>query len=125
MSDGSAFLLNIATTGVSCFATWYCSRWFYLRSGPDLDAALRPIAGDNQKLLQATNAIARMLEQAGIGHPTYDAAGNLTGVLIRPSASEGAVASEGAIVTHTWVGVPEYDRQHEQPPAPEPEDDNA
>jgi hypothetical protein len=113
---------SLLLTVAGIVASWFISRWYYRRSGTDLGTALQPIAGDNQKLLQAMTALARMLEHAGIGHPTYDAAGNLTGVLIYPSASDGATASEGAIVTHTKSPLPQYDRQHEQPPTPGQED---
>jgi hypothetical protein len=82
MSDGSAILLTIASTAVGSAASWFISRWYYRRSGTDLNTALQPLAGDTQKLLRATNLVARMLEQAGIGQPSYDGDGNLIGIAI-------------------------------------------
>ena len=71
MSDGSAILLTIAGTAAGAAASWY----FHLKSGSDLDAALRRLEGDHQSQLKALSAVGRMLEQSGIGKPTYDAAG--------------------------------------------------
>ncbi len=129
MSDGATILLTAVGTGIGVILgavpSWYFSRWYYLKSGTDLDAALRPLAGDTQKALQALSTVGRMLEQAGIGHPNYDAAGNLTGVVIEASVSDVATVSDAAIVTHTKAPLPQYDRQHEQPLMPEQEDDHA
>src|SRR3954447_19529295 len=74
MSDGASIRLTIAITAVGSAASWLISRWYYRQSGSDLDAALQPLAGDSQKQLQGLAAIGRMLEQAGIGKPTFDAA---------------------------------------------------
>ena len=86
MSDGSAILLTISGTVagavLGAVASWYFSRRYYLKSGIDLAAALRRLEGNYQKQLQAVSAVGRMLEQEGIGKPTYDAAGNLTGVVV-------------------------------------------
>jgi len=76
----------ILFTVAGIVASWLISRWYYRKSGTDLDAALRPITGDAKKLLHAVSVFARMLEQAGLGKATYDAAGNLTGVVITGAA---------------------------------------
>ena len=115
MSDGSAILLTIASTAVGSAASWFISRWYHLRSGSDLDAALRPLAGDNQKLLQATNAVGRMLEQAGIGKPSYDQAGNITGIVVTATAHARGSSTATAVGSFTITPPPCYDRQHEQP----------
>ena len=61
MSDGSAILLTISGTvaGVVLGAvpSWYFSRRYYLKSGTDLDAALRRLEGNHQKQLQAVSAV--------------------------------------------------------------------
>ena len=123
MSDGSAILLTAAGTLVGvvlgAVPSWYFLRRYYLRGGSDLDAALRPLAGHDQKLLQAVNTLGRMLEQADIGKPSYDAAGNLTGVVITHALS---MSTDTFLVK---APPPQYDRQHEQPPSPEPEGDHA
>lgn len=120
MNDWQATLLTIAGTAVGAAASWFISRWYYRRSGVDLDAALQPLAGDNQKLLRAMNAVGHMLEQSGIGRPTYDAAGNLTGVVVTCTllATESDDIFQG---TATVTPPSQYDRQHEQP-APENQD---
>jgi hypothetical protein len=131
MSDGKAILLNLVfmLSGVVLGAvpSWYFSRRYYLKSGSDLDTALRPLAGDAQKLLQATNTLGRMLEQAGIGKPSYDREGNLIGVAITvPVRAVAATAGVGTISVITTTGEPpRYDRQHEQPPSPQSEGDHA
>jgi hypothetical protein len=127
MSDGSATLLTIAGTLAGAAASWYFSRRYYLKSGTDLDAALQPLAGDTQKLLRATNLVARMLEQAGIGQPSYDGDGNLIGIGIKvPVSAVGASAGVGGISVQIIEEPPtQYDRQHEQPSSPEPEADHA
>jgi hypothetical protein len=120
MSDGASILLTIAGTGIGAaigaIASWHFSRTYYLRSGTDLDAALRPLAGDSGKQLQALAAIARMLEQAGIGKPAFDAAGNLTGVVIT-GALRAVAGSDGFRAVGTCTPPSQYDRQHEQPSA--------
>ena len=119
MSDGSAILLTAAGTLVGvvlgAVPSWYFSRRYYLRGGSDLDAALRPLAGDDQKLLQATNAVGRMLEQAGIGKPSYDQAGNITGIVVTATAHARGSSTATAIGSFTITPPPRYDRQHEQP----------
>jgi hypothetical protein len=116
MSDAASILLTVASTAVGSAASWFISRWYYRQSGSDLDSALQPLTGDQRKLLQATNALGRMLEQAGIGKPTFDEAGNLTGVVVFGKADN--------ILGHAMVKAsgfctppPQYDRQHEQPAA--------
>jgi len=119
MSDGASLLLSLGTMVGGAAASWFISRWYYCRSGFDLDEALRPLSGNNQKLLQATTALAHMLEQAGIGKPTYDAAGNLTGVVVTATGhiQLGGLRAQGFA---TCTPPAQYDRQHEQPPSPEP-----
>jgi hypothetical protein len=127
MSDQSAILLTAAGTiaGVvlGAVSSWYFSRRYYLKSGTDLDAALLPLAGDAQKALQAANTVGRMLEQAGIGKATRDAAGNLTGLVVTATAH--FVASSDMNVTAMVKRPPQHDREHEQPPSPESEGDHA
>ena len=125
MNDGSAIFLTIASTAVGSAASWFFSRRYYRRSGTDLDAALRPIAGDNQKLLQATNTVSRMLQKAGIGKPNYDAVGNLTGIVITGAAHSTPSFGPTASATVERGKPPQYDRQHEQPPSPQPEGNHA
>jgi hypothetical protein len=124
MSDGASILLTIAGTAAGAVASWFTSRWYYRRSGSDLDAALRPLMGNDQQMIQALNALGRMLEQASIGKPTYDAAGNLTGVVV---TGAGHIQLGGLRVSGfgTCTPPPQYDRQHEQPPSPESEGDHA
>ncbi len=119
MNDASTILL----TAAGAVASWYFSRRYYLKSGTDLDVALRRLEGDHQMQLQALTAIGRMLEQSGMGHPTYNAAGNLTGIVVTGSAR--LTGSGGLTATGTATGPSQYDRQHEQPPSPEPEGDHA
>lgn len=125
MTDRATILLTIASTAVGSAASWFISRRYYRRSGSDLDAALRPLAGDNQKLLQATNTLGRMLKQAGLGEPSWDAAGNLIGLVIRASAGDVLSVSDCAVATITRAEPPRYDRQHEQPPPDEQVGPNA
>ena len=80
MNDDASILIAIGSTAVGSIASWFTSRWYYRRSSSDLDNALRPLAGNDRQLIQATNAIAHMLDQAGLGKPTYDAAGNLPAI---------------------------------------------
>jgi hypothetical protein len=56
-----------------------------------------------------------MLEQAGLGKATYDAAGNLTGIVITQSLSDVIPLSDSVTFTVTKTEPPQYDRQHEQP----------
>ena len=123
MSDGSAILLSATSTIVGAALSAVVSRFFYLKAGSDLDAALRSLKGNHQMQLQALTAIGRMLEQSGMGHPTYNAAGNLTGIVVTGSAR--LAGSGGLTATGTATGPSQYDRQHEQPPSPEPEGDHA
>ena len=130
MSDGSAILLlSAASTIVGAALSAVVSRFFYLKAGSDLDAALRSLKGNHQMQIQALTAIGRMLEQSGMGKPIYDAAGNLTGVTISITVSPGPLASSANLGTPkvtTTIGVPpQYDRQHEQPPSHEPEGHHA
>jgi hypothetical protein len=128
MSDQSAILLTAAGTlaGVVLGAvpSWYFSRRYYLKSGTDLDTALRRLEGNHQRQLQAVSAVGRMLEREGIGKPTYDAAGNLTGVVV---TGAGHIQLVGLRVGGfgTCTPPPQYDRQNEQPPIPGPEGDHA
>jgi len=69
MSVGASILLAIATTALGVLATWFFA-WLYFRKS---SSDFRHLAGNHQKLLQAVNTLGRILEQAGIGHPTYDA----------------------------------------------------
>jgi hypothetical protein len=114
MNDGQAILLTVASTVVGSLASWYISRWYYLKSGPDLDAALRPLGSDSKKMLQALSTVGRMMEQAGIGKPTFDPDGNLTGVAVTGSANL-VLAPVTLTATGTCSPPPQYDRQHEQP----------
>jgi hypothetical protein len=125
MSDVATIFLTVASTAVGSAASWFISRWYYRRSGTDLDTALRPLVGNNQKPLQAVNAIGRILEQNGQGTLAYDEAGKITGVVVKASASDVAIASDCAMVTIKKVPLPQYDRLHEQPPAPETEGNHA
>jgi hypothetical protein len=117
--------LSVLLTAIGVIASWFISRWYYRRSGYDLDAMLSPLAGNHQKLLQATNAVGRMLEQAGIGKPTYDEAGNISGNIVTATAHARGSSQAAAVGRAMYSPVPQYDRQHEQPPAREPEDDRA
>lgn len=94
--------------------SWYITWLYYRKSGVDLDSALKPLANDQRKLLQATNALGRMLEQAGIGKPTFDESGNLTGIIIFGKAhitlNHATMKASGSIAPPS-----QYDRQHEQP----------
>lgn len=121
MSDDASILLTIGGTAVGAVASWY----FYRKSGVDLDAALRRLDGNHQKQLQAANALARMLEQSGIGKASYDAEGNLTGIAIAGAAHTVGRVSHRADATVVRGVPPQYDRQHEQPPTPEPEGEHA
>ena len=125
MTDGTTYLLAGVTTAIGSAASWFFSRWYYSRSGSDLDAALRPLAGNHQKLLQATNAIGRMLQQSGIGEPAFDAAGNLTGIVLRATASGGVRIGGTASATVTRAVPSQYDRQNEQPPLGDQGSDDA
>lgn len=124
MSDGSAILMTavgtIAGAALGALANWYFSR----RSSSELDATFRSLAGNDQKLLRAVNTIGRMLEKAGIAKLAYDEAGNVTSIVITGS---GRITLPGLRVrgTGTYSPPPQYDRQHEQPPSPEPEGDHA
>jgi hypothetical protein len=121
MSVGASILLAIATTALGVLATWFFA-WLYFRKS---SSDFRHLAGNHQKLLQAVNTLGRILEQAGIGHPTYDGAGNLTGIVITASLRDVVLLSDSATATVVRGQPPQYDRQHEQPPSPEPEGDHA
>ena len=110
MSDGNAILLTIAGTAIGSAASWFISRRYYLRSGTDLDAALRLVADR-----QGVNALARMFKQAGIGKANYDAAGNLTGIVMEASAHDRLLLTDSATATVIQGVPPQYDRQYEQP----------
>jgi hypothetical protein len=125
MSDGSAILLTIASTAVGSAASWFISRWYYRRSGSDLDAALRPLAGNDEKTLQAVNAIGRVVEQNGQGKFSRDEAGNITGIVITATGHAKGSSQATAVGRATYSPPSQYDRQHEQPPTPEPEGDHA
>jgi hypothetical protein len=85
MSDGEATLLTAAGTISGVVPSWFLSRKYLLKSGAHLEDALRPLAGDRRRLLQITNSLARVLQQAGIGLPVFDAAGDLVGIAIKGS----------------------------------------
>ncbi len=129
MSDGSAILLTAAGTLVGVVLgvvpSWYFSRRYYLRGGSDLDAALHPLVGNDQKTLQALNAIGRILEQNGQGTFSRDEAGHITGIVITASARDVLSFSQRATAVVVRGEPPQFDRQHEQPPSPEPEGDHA
>ena len=105
----------ILPTVAGMVASWWITRWYYRKSGTDLDAALRPIAGDAQKSLHAVSVLGRVLEQRGTGKLTYDAAGNLTGLVITGAAHSTASFGPTASATVERGTPPQYDRQHEQP----------
>jgi|SRR5271166_1829474 len=111
MTDVQAILLNVANTA----ATWFISRWYYRKSGTDTNVALRPIAGDVKKALQGVSVHARMLEQAGLGKATYDAAGNLTGLVVTGTGHAAGSSHVVGVGKATYSPPPQYDRQHEQP----------
>jgi hypothetical protein len=87
MNDGASILLSIASIAVGAVPSWLISRMYYLKSGPDLDNALRPLAGHGITQMQALNAIALQLEQSGIGKRTFDNDGNLIAVNVISIAS--------------------------------------
>lgn len=122
MSVGESILLAIVTMFLGAIlgavASWYFSRRYYLKAVADSTAALHP-------LIQAVMALGRMLEKAGLGKLTYDDAGNITGIVITASARSTATFSDRADATVAKGQPPQYDRQHEQPPSPEPEADHA
>ncbi len=117
--------LSILLTVIGVVASWFISRWYYRRSEYDLDAMLRPLAGNHEKLLQATNAVGRMLEQAGIGKTTYDEAGSISGNIVTATAHARGSSQVTAVGRATYSPPLQYDRQHEQPSAIEPEGDHA
>ena len=92
MSDGSAILLTISGTVVGAalgaVTTWYVDHRSRLKSSVGLDAALGPLVGNDQKALQALNAIGRILEQNGQGTFSRDEAGHITGIVITASARD-------------------------------------
>jgi|SRR5208282_2111724 len=98
----------------------YFAHWCYRKSGSDLDAAMR-------RQRQATNAIGHKLEHKDQVELVFDAAGNVIGnsitVSLSPLASSAALGTP--TVTITTGEPPQFDRQHEQPPSPEPEGDHA
>jgi hypothetical protein len=110
MSDGASILLTVVSTAVGSTASWWISRWYYLRSGTDLAAAVRDLADR-----RGVNAIASMLEQSGHGKTNRDMTGNVIGVTFERSSSIGLVISGSAAPTVTQGPLPRYDRQHEQP----------
>jgi hypothetical protein len=118
MSDESAILLTAAGTAAGAVASWYFSRQYYLKSGTDLDAAFR-------QTHQAMSALGHVIEKRGEGKLKYDDAGNITGLEYFGSANLKASGGLTATGTVTKPPPPKYDRQHEQPPAPEPEGDHA
>jgi hypothetical protein len=142
MTDQSAIILTIVSTAAGSAASWFISRWYYRRSGSDLDAALRPLAGNAQKLLQGVNSLGRMLEQSGLGTLTYDESGNITGIFVRKFASDSATTSdaatatvmppsevatalEGMLITRFPAPLPTHDHSNEQPSSSKPEADHA
>jgi hypothetical protein len=127
MIDGATIALSAACTLVGAVigvaATWHSAWHFARRSSAELAAALRVLSGDNQMARQALNAIGGILEQAGLGKVDRDAAGNIIAITI----GSANVRLSPAIARGTAEGMPpaQYDRQHEQPPSPEPEGDHA
>jgi hypothetical protein len=138
----SSLLFTLLGVLLGGFPSWFFSRMYYLKSGTDIDTALRPIAGDAQRSLLAVTALGRMLEQSGLGNLTYDETGHITGIVVRTYASDVAIASdaalasimppsdvttasEAAVITHIPDPLPQHDHQHGQPPAPDPESDHA
>jgi hypothetical protein len=115
MSDGATILLTTASTTIGAFVSWWITRRYYHRSGKDLEAALRPLAGDNQALIRSANAIARMIEQADLGKGAYDSAGNLTGVTLTVCAGDTVKVTDVATAVVERGQPARYDRQHEQP----------
>jgi type II secretory pathway component PulJ len=120
-----AILFAIVLTIVSIAATWWFAWYYYVKANEATDRAMEASAGDVQKLLRATNTLGRMLQQAGIGEPTFDADGNLTGIVLHAVASGGIRVSGSATATVTRSIPPQYDRQHEQPTPAEQESADA
>ena len=114
MIDGASILHDICTLAVG----WFITHWYHLRGGGALAAAVQPLAGDNQKHFQGTNALGRSLERAGIIKLAYDATGNLTGSAIPESLHQVIGLTDRATAVVVRGEPPQYDHQHEQPPAP-------
>jgi len=117
MSDGAAILLTIAGTTAGVLATWYYDR--------KSSSNFRHLAGDVQKTHQAVIAIGRIVEQNGQGKFSRDEAGNITGIVLTASARDVISFSDRADAVVVRGQPPQYDRQHEQPPSPEPEGGHA
>ena len=102
----ASILFTLLGVVLGAIPSWLISRMYYLKSGTDLDAALRPLVGNSQKLRQAVNILARMLEQGGIGKATFAPDGSLNGILLTAPASGGIVMDGSAIpsVTHNATG---------------------
>jgi hypothetical protein len=113
----SSIIFTLIGVVLGALPSWYFSRMYYLKSGTDLDAALQPLAGDQRKLLQATNTVGRMLEQAGLGKPTYDEAGNMIGIAI-----VAAVRFEATSDMRVTAEVRKYQPPQQEQPGPETEE---
>jgi len=120
MIDVQLVATTVVGALVGAIPSWFISRWFYRKSGEDLDAALKPYGSDARKALQALNVIGRMMEQARIGKPTFDEDGNLNGVVLTAhgNVTITPVTAKG-FATFTPPTPYSYDREHEQPPSPE------
>ena len=78
MSDGQAVLLSIACTAIGIGASH--------GSTANRATISTPRCGPLQAILRSSSEqltpVGLMLKQAGLGHPTYDGEGNITGLVI-------------------------------------------
>jgi hypothetical protein len=126
MSDGQSNTLAAASMVLSVVgivlgiggivASWY----FYRKARHESDAAIK-------QQREVTNIIARKLQDKKLIDILFDQAGNAVGnsftMTLRPLRSPGTLTTR---TPETTTGEPpQYDRQHEQPPLPDPEGDHA
>lgn len=113
MSWESIISLFVGIAG-GALVSWKITALFYQRSSRDQEAMQRLLSAEGQQRQRSINAIGLMLERQGAA-AAWDDRGNLVTLHFGSAHLDGA----GSLQARATAGPPPvYDRQHEQPEAP-------
>ena len=86
MPDPSGTIVSAVSTLVSLVvgaaATFFASRYYYIKSGKDLRVAAQDLKRETQSLKSLTVNMARGLEEKGLAEFARDRDGNITGIVL-------------------------------------------